>query len=218
MLDKNLKYCAIIDYGMGNLFSVANVCEHVGLNYIITNQSKDIQNASVLILPGVGAFDKAMLSLKRYDLIDSIMQFVSSGKMLVGICLGMQLLFEKSYEFGEHDGLGIIKGDVSKFKFSEAINVPHIGWNKIMNADMNWTGTLLEGLENNLSMYFIHSYYCNPLNESSVLSESEYGGKVFCSSVKQGNIFGFQFHPEKSAKNGIALYHNIKNLIGGFDV
>ena len=206
-------YCAIIDYGMGNLFSVKNACEYVGLSSMVTNSINEINDASILILPGVGGFKGAMDSLNNLNLVDSIIKFSHSGKPIIGICLGMQLLFEKSYEFGQHRGLGLIKGSVIKFDINIGLKVPHIGWNKIIKANYNWKNSYLKGLKNQTTMYFVHSFFCEPSDKSVILSKTEYGEKIFCSTLIKDNIFGVQFHPEKSATLGLLLYRNIKDFI-----
>ena len=163
-MDFNTKYCAIIDYGMGNLFSVKNACTYVGLSSIITSKTEEINEAAMIILPGVGAFSNAMDSLQNLNLVDTILNFASSGKPVIGICLGMQLLFEKSYEFGEKQGLGLIKGDVLKFDIKECLRVPHIGWNSIVETN-SWDKTFLKGSKSESTMYFVHSFFCNPFYE-----------------------------------------------------
>tara|TARA_Y100001935_G_scaffold238298_1_gene224526 strand:+ start:66 stop:710 length:645 start_codon:yes stop_codon:yes gene_type:complete len=211
-MDFNTKYCAIIDYGMGNLFSVKNACTYVGLSSIITSKTEEINEAAMIILPGVGAFSNAMDSLQNLNLVDTILNFASSGKPVIGICLGMQLLFEKSYEFGEKQGLGLIKGDVLKFDIKECLRVPHIGWNSIVETN-SWDKTFLKGSKSESTMYFVHSFFCNPLDESVIVSKTKYGKKTFCSSLVKNNITGVQFHPEKSANQGLLFYQNLKEYI-----
>jgi len=206
-------YCAIIDYGMGNLFSVKNACEYVGLPSRVTNSIDEINDAGILILPGVGGFKVAMDSLNNLNLVDAILKFSHSKKPIIGICLGMQLLFEKSYEFGQHRGLGLIKGSVLKFDNDLSLKVPHMGWNKIMKANYNWDNSYLKGLQDQTTMYFVHSFFCEPSDKSVILSKTEYGEKIFCSSLVKNNIFGVQFHPEKSAAQGLLFYQNIKDFV-----
>ena len=214
-MDKGKIYCAIIDYGMGNLFSVKNACAHVGLNSRITNDINEIRNASLVILPGVGAFKNAMESLYKLNLVDEILKFSESGKPIIGICLGMQLLLEKSYEFGEHNGLGLIEGEVVNFESNEKFKVPHIGWNQITELDNEWSNTYFKGLKSNTTMYFVHSLFCVPSDKSIILSETKYGENIFCSSLIKNNILGVQFHPEKSAGQGLKFYKNIFDFICG---
>jgi glutamine amidotransferase len=206
-------YCAIIDYGMGNLFSVKNACEYVGLPSRVTNSIDEINDAGILILPGVGGFKVAMDSLNNLNLVDAILKFSHSKKPIIGICLGMQLLFEKSYEFGQHRGLGLIKGSVLKFDIDLSLKVPHMGWNKIMKTNYNWDNSYLKGLQDQTTMYFVHSFFCEPSDKSVILSKTEYGEKIFCSSLVKNNIFGVQFHPEKSAAQGLLFYQNIKDFV-----
>jgi glutamine amidotransferase len=177
--------------------------------------------AGAIILPGVGAFGEAMLNLRRLDLIFPIKDFVDSGKFLMGICLGMQLLLSESEEFGNHKGLGIIEGRIVRFparnKNGQRIKVPHIGWRQIYRteteAENAWMKTPLSGTSDNDFMYFIHSYYALPARQDLILSVTTYGGTEFCSAIGWKNVFAFQFHPEKSGANGINIYHNLKSLI-----
>jgi len=207
---------AIIDFGMGNLFSVKNACEAVGLNACITSSKEDIFNADGLILPGVGAFGKAMARLKELGLMDLIRKEIASGKPFMGICLGMQLLMSESSEFGTHEGLDIIKGKVVRFENKETdslnlIKVPHIGWNCIDSYEqskLTWSKSMLSGLENGTFMYFIHSYYVMPEDNEIIISVTDYGNCRFCSSLEYNNIFVCQFHPEKSTDQGIQIYEN----------
>lgn len=208
---------SIIDYGMGNLFSVKQACIHVGLQAEVSSERAEILNADATILPGVGAFGDAMLNLAKLDLIDAIYKFVKSGKPFMGICLGMQLLFSESEEFGIHKGLDIIAGRVVKFRSAkeEKIKVPQVGWNRIERSayGKTWEGTILDGIQEGSFMYFVHSYYCQPVKSDVVLSSSKYSGIGYCSSIVSDNIFACQFHPEKSSKRGIGIYKNFKKLI-----
>ena len=205
---------AIIDYKMSNLYSVQAACQEVGLSSIITSNENEILNAKIAILPGVGAFGKAMKYLKDSKLDDCIYQFVDSGKPFVGICLGLQLLFESSDEFGNYKGLGLVKGKVEKFELhSNNITkypVPQIGWNKIECNGISWDNTLLCNIQNNDFMYFVHSFYAKPENESIILSKTTYGKTEYCSSIQQKNIFACQFHPEKSGEIGLRIYKTLK--------
>ena len=205
---------AIIDYKMSNLFSVQAACNKVGLSSTITSDRDRILEAKVAILPGVGAFGEAMKYLIDKKLDETIFQYVDMGKPLIGICLGLQLLFESSEEFGNHNGLGLIKGKVKKFKphsrNSIKYPVPQIGWNKINQKDASWESSLLRGNSNNDFMYFVHSYYVEPDDNKIILSKTTYGDIEYCSSVKQNNIFACQFHPEKSGEVGINIYKNLK--------
>jgi imidazole glycerol-phosphate synthase subunit HisH len=201
---------SIIDYGMGNLFSVEQACRYVGLEPVITSDKNEILNSRAAILPGVGAFGDAMDNLEKLDLISPIKDFIKTGKPLLGVCLGMQLLFSESEEFGAHKGLNIIEGSVVKFrKESEPVKVPQIAWNQIYPPDSErWKESPLKDMMKGEYMYFIHSYYARPHNNKNILSLTNYEGIEYCSSVKQNNVFAFQFHPEKSAFKGIEIYSN----------
>ena len=205
------KKVAIIDYGMGNLFSVKLACEQVGLDSLITNNKAEILTADALILPGVGAFADAMNDLSKMDLVNTIKEFINSGKPFLGICLGMQLLMTESEEFGKHKGLDIIKGKVLKFD-NKKEKVPQVGWNKIIK-NKDWENSLAENLSDGEYMYFVHSFYCQPEDEEIILSETDYAGETYCSSLKKDNIFACQFHPEKSGEKGLLIYKNLANLI-----
>lgn len=204
---------AIIDYKMSNLFSVKAACNKVGLSSVITSNENEILNAKIAILPGVGAFAKAMKSLTHLRLNNTIFKFIETGKPFIGICLGLQLLFDRSEEFGNAEGLGVISGEVKKFKFFTENEikypVPQIGWNKVYNNGNSWENTYLENIKVNDFMYFVHSYYVIPDDNKIELSFTNYGGNKYCSSIKKDNIFACQFHPEKSGSAGIAIYKSI---------
>jgi len=209
---------AIIDYGLGNLFSINNACEQVGLSTIITSDISKISNADALILPGVGAFRDAMDSLNQNNLTQTIYEFVSTGKPFLGICLGMQLLFSESEEFGSHKGLDLIKGKVVKFpsinNVGEDIRVPQIQWNQIYAENINrWNDSPLKNIPEGTYMHFVHSYYAIPEEKNNILTYTEYGGIRYTSAVMKDNIIGIQYHPEKSAKEGINIYRNWANYI-----
>lgn len=189
---------AIIDYGAGNLFSVKNALDYLGLENIVTNNPKDLEAADKLILPGVGAFPDAMRMLGESGLIDVIKEQVKR-KPLLGICLGMQMLFERGYEFGETDGLGFIKGNV-KFMELENLPVPHIGWNSL---EFNEKSPLLDKCSNGDFVYFVHSYAAECPSEN-VAAYCDYGMKV-PALVQSGNVYGAQFHPEKSGEVGLNI-------------
>jgi imidazole glycerol-phosphate synthase subunit HisH len=208
---------AIIDYKMSNLHSVQAACNKVGLSSIITSKENEILSAKIAILPGVGAFGEAINQIKLLKLDEAIYKFIDTGKQFVGICLGFQLLFEKSEEFGNHSGLGIIQGEIKKFKpqqiDSTKYPVPQIGWNKIIKNDLYWEDTLLQDNDSDDFMYFIHSYYVLPFNKDIILSTTNYGDYEYCSSMNYKNIFASQFHPEKSGMTGLKVYTNLKNNI-----
>lgn len=213
------KKVVIIDYQLGNLFSVKQACDTVGIKAKISSEKEDILNADALILPGVGAFIEAMNNLKKLELDVAIKQKVNNGTPIFGICLGQQLLFTESEEFGAGNGLDLISGVIKRFpeNFEDRkIRVPHIAWNTIYKSIQNWESTALNELTNNDFMYFIHSYYVKPDDESCVLTLTNYDSIEFCSAIESNNIFATQFHPEKSAAKGISIYKNwasIHNLI-----
>lgn len=212
---------AIIDYNISNMFSVQSACNHVGLVSEITNDRDKILSARSAILPGVGAFKRAMNHLYDLILIPVINEFISSGKPFMGICLGFQLLFTRSMEFGIKNGLNNIPGVVKKFptqnRDEEKIKVPHIGWNQLeINStaiDGNWSVSPFDDIKNNEYMYFVHSFYVETNKNEFVLSYTNYQGLKFCSSVYYKNIFACQFHPEKSAREGLKIYRNLYNTI-----
>ena len=211
---------AIINYGMGNLFSIKNACANVGLNAIITSSEDDILYSDAVILPGVGAFGRAMDNLKNLGLIDILKEIINKGKPFLGICLGMQLLMSKSYEFGEHQGFNILKGEVINFNdnldhATKRCKVPHVGWNEIYPVDSGlcWENSLLNGLNPGDFFYFVHSYYVKPEDQGIVLTTTTYGDFEFCSSIQYKNICACQFHPERSGKKGMVIYKNLFNLI-----
>ena len=205
---------AIIDYDMGNLRSVEKAFEAVGHRALITRQRQVIEDASHVVLPGVGAFGDCMRNLESYDLIDPIRLSIASGKPFLGICLGMQLLFTESEEFGSHKGLNVLPGKVVRFRSEqtgedvEPLKIPHMGWNAIR---MKKPSRLLEGLSADSYMYFVHSYYVAPEQQDVVCTATEYGGS-FASSIARDNIFGCQFHPEKSQAGGLKMLKNFGTL------
>ena len=204
----------IIDYKLSNLFSVQHACDHVGLEAKISSEVADIEGADGIILPGVGAFNKAMDNLSELGLIDPILAHVNAGKPFFGICLGLQLLFTESEEFGVHKGLELVKGTVKKFPIQKNqepnFKVPQIAWNHINSAaDRDFAGTPLEGLSDQEFMYFVHSFYVQPENSEDVLTTTGYGSVKYCSGIfKNKNIFAVQFHPEKSGARGLRIYKN----------
>ncbi|WP_291285057.1 imidazole glycerol phosphate synthase subunit HisH [Flavobacterium sp.] len=215
----NKKNVVVIDYQLGNLFSVKQACDSVGINAQISSDRNDVLNADALILPGVGAFIEAMNNLKKNGLDTAIQEKVKNGTPIFGICLGQQLLFSESEEFGAGKGLDLISGVIKRFPEkvdNRVIKVPHIAWNTIYKFNQAWDESALSEIENNDFMYFIHSYYVKPSNDSCVLTKTNYDDIEFCSSILENNIFATQFHPEKSADKGISIYKNwalINNLL-----
>lgn len=207
------KKIVIVDYESGNLFSVAQALTHLGADVTITNDVDKIRGAQSLVLPGVGAFPDAKNNLDRLNLSDAVVDFIKSGKSFMGICLGMQLLFEDSEEFALTKGLGIVKGSIKKFQGHSNMRIPQIAWNTIYNSKRTWENSPLHNIKQNEFMYFVHSYYAKPLEENVVLTNTKYHDFEYCSSVLMDNIFATQFHPEKSAVEGLKIFENwIKNL------
>jgi len=207
----------IVDYGMGNLRSVHKGFEKVGFSTVVTQDPRSIRKASGLVLPGVGAFKKAMENLTELGLVEPIKEFIISERPFLGICLGLQLLFSESEEFGVHSGLGIFAGRVVRFPFSnpgspptrDSFKVPHMGWNSVQ---IRKQVPALEGIEDGAYFYFVHSYYPVPKERHIVATTTDYGGE-FVSSVSRGNLFACQFHPEKSQTVGLKILHNFGALV-----
>ena len=199
---------AIIDYDMGNLRSVEKAFERIGAKAVITRDAKTIDGAERVVLPGVGAFKDCMHNLVEYGLVEPVLRAINSGRPFLGICVGMQLLFEEGREFGTHKGLGVFKGTVERFPAEIDQKVPHMCWNTVR---IRKSSPLLAGIEDDTFFYFVHSYYAKPADESIVLTTTEYGVD-FTSSVASGNVYGCQFHPEKSQKAGLAVLKNFSEL------
>jgi len=198
----------IVDYGMGNLRSVQKGFEKIGTPALISRQLHDIERADHLVLPGVGAFPECMRNLDVLGLIQPIRNFLDSGKPFLGICLGLQLLFDESEEFGVHQGFGIIPGRVRAFDRKMGLKIPHMGWNQV---SVKRTSPLFDGIADGTYFYFVHSYYVDPNNVSDVLTETDYG-ITFTSSVSRHNVFAVQFHPEKSQEAGLRILRNFAAL------
>jgi len=208
---------AIIDYGMGNIHSVQKALESLGARAIVTNQPAEIKRCVKAVLPGVGAFDDAIRELKRQDLITALKNHIREKKIFLGICLGMQLLFEKSQEADKEKGLGALKGMVRRFKSKKGLKVPHIGWNqlKIVTRSPGHQVTrqcpLLTGIEDGSYVYFCHSYYAVPKDKKNIAAACNYGIN-FASVIWQDNIYGVQFHPEKSQAVGLRILKNFVEM------
>jgi len=196
----------VVDYGMGNLRSVAKAFEAVGANIKVSSKPEDIKNSKAIVVPGVGAFGDAIKHLKELNLYDEIINHINNKKPYFGICLGLQILFEKGYEFGEHRGLGIIKGKVIRFTQKEGYKIPHMGWNQVNIKQKNG---LFKNIKNSEFFYFVHSFYVVPEDSKVIASTTDYINE-FCSSIQIDNIWAVQFHPEKSQKPGLKL---IKNFV-----
>lgn len=201
----------IIDYGMGNLRSVQKALEHLDVEARILTSPNEIADVSGVILPGVGAFRDAISELVRHDFVNAIKDVVAEEKPLLGICLGQQLLFETSYEEGTYEGLGILAGDVVRFEPEPGLKIPHMGWNAL---SLQGESPLFEGLASGDYVYFVHSYYVRPQDETVIAATTQHGSQTFVSAVASGNLFATQFHPEKSQRIGLHLLENFANLVG----
>ena len=225
-MNNTTKKVVIIDYGLGNLFSVERALKHIGARVEVTSEAELIIDADYLVLPGVGAFGDGMNGLREKNLMEPIIEFVESGRPFLGICLGMQLLMTSSEEFGEHQGLNLVSGRVIRLtEGMERIKIPHVGWNSLIipghirshkqdeEITKNfWDNTLLKGINTGMFVYFVHSYIVVPDDTSNILAETKYGDNVFCSVLRKGNIFACQFHPERSGKVGLKIYKQFIRL------
>ena len=199
---------AIIDYQMGNLRSVQKGFEKLGHQATITSDPRELAIAERVVLPGVGAFGDAIAELRRRELVQPIRDAVASGKPFLGICLGLQLLFDVGYEGGEFEGLGILRGKVVRFELPPPLKVPHMGWNR---GSIKHRAPVLEGIADGTYFYFVHSYYAVPDDKSVVAIEADYG-HPFCAAVWRNNLFAAQFHPEKSQAEGLKILKNFAEL------
>lgn len=197
----------IVDYGMGNLRSVEKTLEAVGASPVISSDPEAVRAAERIVLPGVGAFGDAMENLRGSGLASALLDAVEAGAPLLGLCLGLQLLFTESDEFGRHQGLDLIPGRVRRFD-DPGLRVPHVGWNQIESIRAD---PLLQGLKDGDYLYFVHSYYVVPADSASVLAWTSYG-RPFCSIARRGNVWGAQFHPEKSQSTGRTLLRNFLRI------
>lgn len=206
---------AVIDYGVGNLFSLLSSLNYVGLDTKLTNNIEEIKNAERIILPGVGAFRDAIGNLEKYGLKEILINEAKNGKPFLGICLGMQMLFEKSYEYGEYEGLGLINGTVEEIKKyipeNSDLKIPHMGWNSLAINDGFKDDKILKDVDNNEYVYYVHSYFAKT-DTKNIVAYSEYGTKI-PGIVKNENVYGMQFHPEKSGDTGLKLLKNWGELI-----
>jgi glutamine amidotransferase len=213
---------AIIDYGLGNLHNVRRACETVGLATKITSSPEDVCSAAAAILPGVGAFGDAISTLNASGLGQALRELVDAGKPLFGICLGFQLLMTESSEFGHHRGLDIIPGTVIRFDNPRdddgRLKVPHIGWNRVWKTNPDRSAnsrseTLLDTVADGEYMYFVHSFVVVPAQANTIVSTTHYGDVEFCSSARRGNVFGCQYHPERSGVQGLRMYAHLARSI-----
>ncbi|MEI6233830.1 MAG: imidazole glycerol phosphate synthase subunit HisH [Planctomycetota bacterium] len=203
---------AIIDYGVGNLRSAEKAFQHLGFDAALTTDPKALASARKIVLPGVGAFGECMDRLREHGFIEPLLKEVHAGKPLLGICVGLQMLFEGSEEAPNTAGLGLLKGTVKKFSGPEygkstGLKIPQIGWNSLSYTDAENRHALFANLPMGTHVYFVHSFYAQPDDPADVLAWSDYGGK-FCASAGRGNVMGVQFHPEKSQRAGLAILSN----------
>lgn len=210
----------IVDVGMGNLFSVKQACAVAGLRAETSSDPEDVARADALILPGVGAFGDAMEALRALRLTEPLRAAAREGKPILGICLGLQLLMERSHEFGAHTGLGLVPGEVVRFDKPQGprgpLKVPQVGWNRVWRTEAAdpWAGLPLEGTPDGAAFYFVHSYHARPPPGVEV-AWATYGDTRFCAALRSGNVFAVQFHPERSGPAGLQLYQRWADQIHG---
>lgn len=204
---------AILDYELGNIQSISAALRIVGSDVLLTRRREDIVKADGVVLPGVGAFSHGMNKLREHGLISVVEECADANKPILGICLGMQMLLSESYEFGLTKGLGLIPGSVRELDLAKSVGdkLPHVSWSEIEPAQPNsWTDTIFRDTQSGEDMYFVHSFRAIPENQDHILSETRFAGATFCSAVKNGNVYGCQFHPEKSGESGLKI---IKSFI-----
>jgi len=211
-----MKKITIIDYGCGNILNLSRAIKFIGYEVEVTNDHKKIIKSSHTILPGVGAFGNAMKQLEKYGLLNTIQEYVKLNKPLLGICLGMQILFTKSYEFGVHKGLNLIEGEVIKIsnEKNKEIKIPHTGWNTIYpsNDQKEWKNKIVKNSSVEKSFYFVHSYICITKDSNLTIASCDYSGITIPAIVSNNNVFGCQFHPEKSSEEGLNILKNFCNI------
>ncbi len=199
----------MIDYGASNIRSAYKAFEHIGADVELTDDPAVVRQATKLVLPGVGAFGSGIEALRARGLEPAIHEKVDAGVPLLGICVGMQFLFDSSDEMGNHTGLGLIPGHVTRFRFDNpSLKVPHMGWNEIEHDNSHW---LLTDVASGAHTYFVHSYYCTPTNSADTVASTDYG-QAFTAVVAHDNVYGIQFHPEKSQRNGLQILKNYVDL------
>lgn len=199
---------AIIDYGMGNLRSVQKGFEKVGHEAVVTSDPAVVAAADKVVLPGVGAFEDCMKELNGRKLVKPVLAAIDSGRPFLGICLGLQLLFDVGYENGRHQGLGVLRGEVVRFDVPQGLSVPHMGWNQLA---VRRRPPVLEGIAEGTYVYFVHSYYVVPEDAGIIATETDYGGP-FCSMIWRDNVYATQFHPEKSQAEGLRILKNFAEI------
>lgn len=202
---------AIIDYGAGNIQSVSKALAHIGCEAFITRDKDKILKADGAVLPGVGSFGDTIDTMTEYGIKDTVIEYAKSGKPFLGICLGLQLLFPKSEESPDAEGLGIFDGSITKIPSGEGLKIPHIGWNSL---DIKKNDGLFKGIGKNPYVYFVHSYFLNASDKSIVSAQTEYGVTIDA-AVEQGNVYATQFHPEKSGETGLKILRNFADIVNG---
>lgn len=202
---------AIIDYGAGNIQSVSKALAHIGCEAFITRDKDKILKADGAVLPGVGSFGDTIDTMTEYGIKDTVIEYTKSGKPFLGICLGLQLLFPKSEESPEAEGLGIFDGSITKIPSGEGLKIPHIGWNSL---DIKKSDGLFKGIGKNPYVYFVHSYFLNASDKSIVSAQTEYGVTIDA-AVEKGNVYATQFHPEKSGETGLKILRNFADIVNG---
>lgn len=208
----------VVNYEAGNLMSVSRAIEHCGARAILTSDPEEIKSATRLVLPGVGAFEAGMAGLAKRGLIEPIRHFARSGRPTLGICLGMQMLLDYSEEFGRHEGLGLIPGHVSMIPCVDSTGhlrkIPHIGWNRLLkpHASTPWSGTILNSFSGGEAVYFVHSFTAVPNSDRHRLADAVYQGTSISAVIRDGNLYGCQFHPEKSGNAGLQIIANFLSL------
>ncbi len=202
---------AIIDYGAGNIQSVAKALRHIGCDCIVTKNKEDILAADGAVLPGVGSFGDTVDTMNAYGIKETVKEYIAGGKPFLGICLGMQLLFPESEESSGAEGLGIFEGTITKIPNGEGLKIPHMGWNSLM---VNPKSRLLKGIGEEPYVYFVHSYYLTAKDCNLVAARTEYGVKIDA-AVEKGNVFATQFHPEKSGETGLKILRNFAKIVEG---
>lgn len=213
----------VIDYGIGNILSVIRALIYCGAEVLVSNSADDVRNSKALVLPGVGAYTDGMKALKERNLLGPIKEYASTGYPFLGICLGMQMMLDQSEEFGMSKGLGLISGSVVKINHitseGETQKIPHIGWNRLVlpkgKEPLNWANTILSGIDVESEVYFVHSYTGVPDNNAHRLADTYYGGRQISAAIKKNNLYGCQFHPEKSGAIGLKVIENFVNICNG---
>lgn len=204
----------LVDYKIGNLLSVERAMQHIGSPLKTAKSAQDIADAQKLIVPGVGAFKSCIDALKEHEFYDAIIEYAASDKPMLGICVGMQMLFETSHEFGDHQGFGLLPGDVraipAETTEGKAHKIPHIGWTPLTLNQLD--NPLLQGIPDAAEVYFVHSFTAHPANDANCTADAYYGGQKISAIVNKGNIYGTQFHPEKSGPVGLQILKNFVAL------